>query len=93
MPVSGNKNMQYANAFGDVCMLLCPLVYFDDIVKLKSFDDDFLSRMELAFMTRMEIPRNLDEAQRLYDLVLSLPDEYVLHTIHGREVVAQPFMA
>ena len=87
------RNTQYAAAFVDVCMLLTPLVYFDDILKMQSFDDDFLARMELAFITRLEAPRSVEEARRMYALILGLPNAYVRHTALGRQVAPQPFKA
>lgn len=87
------KRSRIDNRYVDMVMLLSPLVYFDAIISLESFDDNFLSRMELAFLSRLDIPRNLHEAERIYARLLTLPDKFVTQTVFGKEVVKQPFMA
>lgn len=91
--VVAGKRSRIDNRFVDIVMLLSPLVYFDAIIAMESFDDDFLSRMELAFLTRLKIPRNLQEAERIYARLLTLPDRFVSKTVLGKDTVQQPYMA
>ena len=76
-------NSQLRHGYVDVLMLVSPLVSFQLIIGMDSFSDQFLYRMELAFLTRLDIPRNVDEAQRIYNRTLELPNEFVLRDIFG----------
>jgi len=46
---------------------MLPFIQFDEIIKLKSFDDYFLSRFEIGYLIRLAIPKNLTEAERIND--------------------------
>jgi len=83
----------YGRDFIPVCTLLTPLVYFDDILRLRSFNDGFLRGMELTFMTRLKIPRDLVEARRIYDAILQMPNTSHLISQVINKVVNQPFRA
>lgn len=57
----------------EVIALLAPILSLEKIFSLRSFDVDFVSSLELAFMTRLELPRNVSEAKRLYEFILAQP--------------------
>lgn len=56
-----------------IITIMSPLVFLDRIFSMKAFSVSFLSSLELAFMTRLQLPRNKLEANQIYDYILSLP--------------------
>ncbi|ETW92731.1 MAG: hypothetical protein ETSY1_42390 [Candidatus Entotheonella factor] len=93
MPTPGQRNIEYMHEWVAIVELILPFVYFDAIVRTRSFDDDVMGRIELAYLVALEIPRNVTEAQRLYDAILSCPQERIQATVYGWETIPQPFMA
>lgn len=79
--------------FVEVVQLISPLVYFDEIISMRSFDDDFLSQMELAFLSRLNLPRSVQEAERVYLRILQLPKQFERRGAKGKWSSAQPFQA
>lgn len=79
--------------FVEVVQLISPLVYFDEIIAMQSFDDDFLSRMQLAFLSRLDVPRSVQEAERVYTRVLQLPKRFEQRGAMGMLSSLQPFQA
>jgi len=77
----------------EVIQLISPLVHFDEIIAMRSFDDDYLSRMELAFLSWLDVPRNLEEAERVFAKILELPHSFVRRNAMGRLSSDQPFRA
>ena len=73
--------------------LISPLVYFDEVIAMQSFDDDYLSRTELAFLTRLDIPRDVREAERVYTKILELPDRFERRSAVGLLSCDQPYRA
>lgn len=63
---------------------------------MSSFTDNFLSRIELAFSTRLNLPRDVAEAKRLYEFILTLPASdkgflFKRNTKYGSPYIAQMF--
>lgn len=76
-----------------VIQLVSPLVFFDEIIGMQPFDDDYLSRMELAFLSRLDVPRSVEEAERVYAKILELPNRFERRSAAGKLSSEQPFRA
>ena len=59
--------------FIDVIALMSPIVSIEHILSMESFSQKFISSLELSFMSRLNLPRNVAEAKKLYAFVLTLP--------------------
>ena len=79
--------------FVQIVQLISPLVYFDEIIAMQSFDDDYLSRMELAFLSRIDVPRSVQEAERVFTRILQLPKRFERRGAMGKVSSDQPFRA
>ena len=84
---------QWDSEFVAVCVLLTPLVYFDEVLRMQSFDDGFIHRIELAFMTRFNVPRDVEEGRRMYNAIVQMPETCHLVSQVVDKTVAQPFRA
>jgi len=79
-----------SSQYNTLLMLSLPLVSFEQIIQLKSFDD--LVVMYHHFNS-VDIPRDLNETKRLYETILKLPKKYVLYSLYGKQESSQPFKA
>jgi len=91
-PTRACKSSQCAHAFVDILYLLYPLVSIGTIVRMRSFTDDFVGRMEMP-LYRLDMPRDVAQARELYSAILDMPRRYVRYTIDGELVSDQAFKA
>jgi len=91
--VTGGRRSSLGDRYVDVLMVVAPLVSLSEIFRMESMDDDFIGKMELAFLTRLGLPRSVDESQGAYEAILDLRRTSVRHTIFGREKQQQAFKA
>lgn len=93
MPVKSKRSLQYRSAFAAVIEAVLPLLSFEWIIQMKSFDDDFIRRVEIGFLTVFGIPRDVEEARRIHETILALPKCCTANSIAGELASDQPFKA
>jgi len=72
--------------------ILTPLLYFDQLVSLKCFRISIVQRFELAWFSRLDIPRDLTEFQRLYEKIISMSEPAGFMKAVLPEFASQPFV-
>jgi hypothetical protein len=88
-----SKLFETHHYFVAIIDLIIPFVYLDQIVKMNTFTDLFIMELELAFMTRLNVPRDATEAERLYKIILQLPKESTYFYFGKPKRWNQPYMA
>lgn len=59
-----------------IFVLLFPIVPFDAIVAMQVFSSKLIQQIELGFFCRLAIPRDAQEAERLFQCILRLPRKF-----------------
>ena len=95
--LKGKPFIHYSNVLNQhyvtLIALSLPLVSFDKIIELESFDDDYLKRQELMPILEFAVPRNIEEAKNMYSSIQALPNEFTIHSFLGEHSSSQPFKA
>ncbi len=91
--LSGDMRFLFHFVYIDVIQLLAPIVLFDHIVNMKSFDERFILAVDIDFLTRLDAPRDVLEAQRLYSRILELPHSFQYYKNDKPFLSPQPYLA
>jgi len=89
-----HKNLKYSkllsNQYHILLSLSLPFVSVEQIVQLKSFDNSILMHNNIL---PFNVPRDLNESKRLYNVILKLPKKFVVKSLLGTQTSNQAFQA